>query len=85
MKYYIDGGLVDEVCVDGFIIFILIGLIGYVMSVGGFFVDLRFDVVVIVFLVFIVFSLRFMVVLFFSRIDVRNVVMIREVIFLVDG
>ncbi|WP_054839578.1 NAD(+) kinase [Thermococcus sp. JCM 11816] len=87
LKYYIDGGLADEVRADGLIISTPTGSTGYAMSAGGPpFVDPRLDVVVIAPpLAPIALSSRPMVVPSSSRIDVRNVAMTREVILSVDG
>ncbi|MBP1911301.1 NAD(+) kinase [Thermococcus stetteri] len=85
LKYYIDGGLADEVRADGLIISTPTGSTGYSMSAGGPFVDPRLDVVVIAPLAPIALSSRPMVVPSSSRIDVRNVAMTREVILAIDG
>ncbi|AMQ18671.1 NAD(+) kinase [Thermococcus peptonophilus] len=85
LKYYIDGGLADEVRSDGLIISTPTGSTGYAMSAGGPFVDPRLDVVVIAPLAPIALSSRPMVVPSSSRIDVRNVAMTREVILSIDG
>jgi NAD+ kinase len=85
LKYYIDGGLADEVRADGLIISTPTGSTGYAMSAGGPFVDPRLDVVVIAPLAPIALSSRPMVVSSSSRIDVRNVAMTRGVILSVDG
>lgn len=85
LKYYIDGGLADEIRADGLIISTPTGSTGYAMSAGGPFVDPRLDVVVIAPLAPIALSSRPMIVPASSRIDVRNLALKREIILAIDG
>ena len=85
LKYYIDGGLADEIRADGLIISTPTGSTGYAMSAGGPFVDPRLDVVVIAPLAPIALSSRPMVVPAESRIDVRNMALKREIVLAIDG
>ncbi|ASJ08153.1 NAD(+) kinase [Thermococcus siculi] len=85
LKYYIDGGLADEIRADGLIISTPTGSTGYAMSAGGPFVDPRLNVVVIAPLAPIALSSRPMVVPATSRIDVRNLALTREIILAIDG
>ena len=85
VKYYVDGGLADEVRADGVIFSTPTGSTGYAMSAGGPFVDPRLDVVVIVPVAPIALSSRPMIVPSKSRIDVRNVSATREIILSIDG
>jgi NAD+ kinase len=85
LKYYIDGGLADEVRADGLIVSTPTGSTGYAMSAGGPFVDPRLEVVVIAPLAPIALNSRPMVVPSSSTIDVKNLTMTREVILAIDG
>jgi len=85
VRYYIDGGLADEVRADGVLFSTPTGSTGYAMSAGGPFVDPRLDVVVIVPVAPIALSSRPMIVPSKSRIDVRNVSTTREIILSIDG
>ncbi|AEH23965.1 NAD(+) kinase [Pyrococcus yayanosii] len=48
LKYYVDGGLADEVRADGLVVSTPTGSTGYAMSAGGPFLDPRLDTMVIV-------------------------------------
>ncbi len=85
LKYYIDGGLADEIRADGLIVSTPTGSTGYAMSAGGPFVDPRLDVIIIAPLAPIALSSRPMIVPSSSRIDVRNVAVTRESILAIDG
>ncbi len=85
LKYYIDGGLADEIRADGLIISTPTGSTGYAMSAGGPFVDPRLSVTVIAPLAPIALSSRPMVVPAESRIDVRNMALKREIVLAIDG
>ncbi|NJE54364.1 NAD(+) kinase [Thermococcus sp. 21S9] len=85
LRYYIDGGLADEIRADGLIISTPTGSTGYAMSAGGPFVDPRLSVTVIAPLAPIALSSRPMVVPAESRIDVRNMALKREIVLAVDG
>ncbi|ASI99413.1 NAD(+) kinase [Thermococcus celer] len=85
LKYYIDGGLADEIRADGLIISTPTGSTGYAMSAGGPFVDPRLDVVVIAPLAPIALSSRPMIVPAGSTVDVRNMAANREIILAIDG
>ncbi|ASJ11371.1 NAD(+) kinase [Thermococcus thioreducens] len=85
LKYYIDGGLADEIRADGLIVSTPTGSTGYAMSAGGPFVDPRLDVVVIAPLAPIALSSRPMIVPSYSTIDIRNIAITREVILAIDG
>ena len=85
LKYYIDGGLADEVRADGLIISTPTGSTGYSMSAGGPFVDPRLRVVVLAPLAPIALSSRPIVVPAESKIDIRNLSPTREVILAIDG
>lgn len=85
LKYYIDGGLADEIRADGLIISTPTGSTGYAMSAGGPFVDPRLDVVIIAPLAPIALSSRPMIVPAGSTVDVRNMAANREIILAIDG
>ncbi|WP_297092919.1 NAD(+) kinase [Thermococcus sp.] len=85
LKYYIDGGLADEIRADGLIVSTPTGSTGYAMSAGGPFVDPRLDVMVIAPLAPIALSSRPMIVPSYSTIDIRNIAVTREVILAIDG
>ncbi len=85
VKYYIEGGLADEVRADGVIFATPTGSTGYAMSAGGPFVDPRLDVVVIVPVAPVALSSRPMIVPSKSPIEVRNVSSTREIILTIDG
>ena len=85
VKYYIDGGLADEVRADGVIFSTPTGSTGYAMSAGGPFVDPRLEVVIIVPVAPIALSSRPMIIPSKSKIDVRNLSTTREIILAVDG
>ncbi|ASA78421.1 NAD(+) kinase [Thermococcus sp. 5-4] len=85
LKYYIDGGLADEIRADGLVVSTPTGSTGYAMSVGGPFVDPRLDVVVIAPIAPIALSSRPMIVPSYSRIDIKNIALTREIILAIDG
>jgi len=85
LKYYVDGGLADEVRADGVLFSTPTGSTGYAMSAGGPFVDPRLDVVIIVPVAPVALSSRPMIVPSKSRIDVVNVSETRETILSIDG
>ncbi|NJE61885.1 NAD(+) kinase [Thermococcus sp. 21S7] len=85
LKYYIDGGLADEIRADGLIVSTPTGSTGYAMSAGGPFVDPRLDVVVIAPIAPIALSSRPMIVPSYSRIDIKNIALTREIILAIDG
>ncbi|GAB6136598.1 NAD(+) kinase [Thermococcus prieurii] len=85
LRYYIDGGLADEIRADGLIISTPTGSTGYAMSAGGPFVDPRLSVMVIAPLAPIALSSRPMVVPAESRIDVKNMALKREIVLAIDG
>ncbi|HDZ35844.1 MAG TPA: NAD(+) kinase [Thermococcus sp.] len=85
LRYYIDGGLADEIRADGLIVSTPTGSTGYSMSAGGPFVDPRLDVVVMAPLAPIALSSRPMIVPSYSTIDVRNLASEREIILAIDG
>ena len=85
LKYYVDGGLADEIRADGLIISTPTGSTGYAMSAGGPFVDPRLDVVVIAPLAPIALSSRPMIVPSKSVVTVRNVSLRREPVLAIDG
>ncbi|MCD6373422.1 MAG: NAD(+) kinase [Thermococcus sp.] len=85
LKYYVDGGLADEVRADGVLFSTPTGSTGYAMSAGGPFVDPRLDVVIIVPVAPVALSSRPMIVPSKSRIDVVNVSETREIILSIDG
>lgn len=85
LKYYIDGGLADEIRADGLIVSTPTGSTGYAMSAGGPFIDPRLSVTVIAPLAPIALNSRPMIVPAHSTVDVRNVAPTREIILTVDG
>ncbi|MDK2913250.1 MAG: kinase [Thermococcaceae archaeon] len=85
VKYYIDGGLGDEVRADGVIFSTPTGSTGYALSAGGPFVDPRLDVVGIIPLAPVALSSRPMIVPADSVIDVKNLSTSRKTIMAVDG
>jgi NAD+ kinase len=85
LKYYIDGGLADEIRADGLIVSTPTGSTGYAMSAGGPFLDPRLEAVVIAPLAPIALSSRPMIVPATSTIDIRNIALTREIILAVDG
>jgi len=85
VKYYVDGGLADEVRADGLLFSTPTGSTGYSMSAGGPFVDPRLEVMIIVPVAPIALSSRPMIVPSKSRIDVKNVSSTRETILSIDG
>jgi len=85
LRYYIDGGLADEIRADGLIISTPTGSTGYAMSAGGPFVDPRLSVTVIAPLAPIALSSRPMVVPAESRIEVKNMAVTREIVLAIDG
>jgi len=85
LRYYIDGGLADEIRADGLIISTPTGSTGYAMSAGGPFVDPRLSVTVIAPLAPIALNSRPMVVPAESRVDVRNMTLTREIVLAIDG
>jgi len=85
LKYYIDGGLADEIRADGLIVSTPTGSTGYAMSAGGPFVDPRLDVMVIAPIAPVALSSRPMIVPAYSRIDIKNIALTREIILAIDG
>jgi NAD+ kinase len=85
LRYYIDGGLADEIRADGLIISTPTGSTGYAMSAGGPFVDPRLNVVVIAPLAPIALNSRPMIVPATSEVSVRNVSIRREIVLAIDG
>jgi len=85
LRYYIDGGLADEIRADGLIISTPTGSTGYAMSAGGPFVDPRLNVVVIAPLAPIALNSRPMIVPATSEVSVRNVSVRREIVLAIDG
>jgi len=85
VKYYIDGGLADEIRADGLIVSTPTGSTGYAMSAGGPFVDPHLEVVVIAPVAPIALSSRPMIVPSKSTVEVKNVSSDRESILAVDG
>lgn len=85
LRYYVDGGLADEIRADGLIISTPTGSTGYAMSAGGPFVDPRLEVIVIAPLAPIALSSRPMIVPSTSEIAVRNVSLKREIVLAIDG
>ena len=85
LKYYVDGGLADEIRADGLIVSTPTGSTGYAMSAGGPFLDPRLEAVVIAPLAPIALSSRPMVVPAGSTIEVKNLAAGRELILTIDG
>lgn len=85
LRYYVDGGLADEIRADGLIVATPTGSTGYAMSAGGPFVDPRLEVMVIAPLAPIALSSRPMVVPATSEVAVRNISLQREIVLAVDG
>jgi len=85
LRYYVDGGLADEVRADGLIVSTPTGSTGYAMSAGGPFVDPRLNVVVIAPLAPIALSSRPMIIPAESVVDVRNMAITREIVLAIDG
>ncbi|WP_297477165.1 NAD(+) kinase [Thermococcus sp.] len=85
LKYYIDGGLADEIRADGLIVSTPTGSTGYAMSAGGPFLDPRLEAVVIAPLAPIALSSRPMVVPAESTVEVKNLAKGRKLILAVDG
>ncbi|AIU69248.1 inorganic polyphosphate kinase [Thermococcus eurythermalis] len=85
LKYYIDGGLADEIRADGLIVSTPTGSTGYAMSAGGPFIDPRLSVTVIAPLAPLALSSRPMVIPAESRIDIRNMTITREILLAIDG
>ncbi|WP_297534368.1 NAD(+) kinase [Thermococcus sp.] len=85
LRYYVDGGLADEIRADGLIVSTPTGSTGYAMSAGGPFVDPRLNVVVIAPLAPIALSSRPMIIPAESVVDVRNVATTREIVLAIDG
>ncbi len=85
LRYYIDGGLADEIRSDGLIVSTPTGSTGYALSAGGPFVDPRLDLFVIAPLNPIALSSRPMVVPASSRVEVLPLPPERELILTVDG
>ena len=85
LKYYVDGGLADEIRADGLIVSTPTGSTGYAMSAGGPFLDPRLEAVVIAPLAPIALSSRPMVVPAGSTIEVKNLATGRELILAIDG
>ncbi len=85
LKYYIDGGLADEIRADGLIVSTPTGSTGYAMSAGGPFLDPRLEAVVIAPLAPIALSSRPMVVPAKSTVEVKNLAEGRKLILAIDG
>ena len=85
LKYYIDGGLADEIRADGLIVSTPTGSTGYAMSAGGPFLDPRLEAVVMAPLAPIALSSRPMVVPSDSTVEVRNLARKRKIILAIDG
>ncbi len=85
LKYYVDGGLADEIRADGLIVSTPTGSTGYAMSAGGPFVDPRIDAFVIAPLAPITLNSRPMIVPAFSSVLVRNETHERKLILAIDG
>jgi NAD+ kinase len=85
MKYYVDGGLADEIRSDGLIVATPTGSTGYALSAGGPFVDPRLDLFVIAPLNPIALSSRPMVVPASSRVEIVTQPPQRELILTIDG
>ncbi len=85
LKYYVDGGLADDIRADGLIVATPTGSTGYAMSAGGPFVDPRIDAFVIAPLAPITLNSRPMIVPGFSTISVRNETCKRKLILAIDG
>ncbi|MDK2868775.1 MAG: kinase [Pyrococcus sp.] len=84
LKYYVDGGLADEVRADGLVVSTPTGSTGYAMSAGGPFVDPRLDVILVVPLLPLPKTSVPMVIPGSSRVDI-TVVSDREIILAIDG
>lgn len=85
LKYYVDGGLADEIRSDGLIVSTPTGSTGYALSAGGPFVDPRLELFVIAPLNPIALSSRPMVVPSSSEIEVVALPPERELILTIDG
>lgn len=85
LKYYVDGGLADEIRSDGLIIATPTGSTGYALSAGGPFVDPRLELFVLAPLNPIALSSRPMVVPSSSEVEVIALPPEREMILTVDG
>lgn len=85
LKYYVDGGLADELRSDGLIISTPTGSTGYSLSAGGPFVDPRLELFVVAPLNPIALASRPMVVPSTSEIEVVSLPPERELILSVDG
>ncbi|WP_297416869.1 NAD(+) kinase [Thermococcus sp.] len=85
LKYYVDGGLADEIRADGLIVSTPTGSTGYAMSAGGPFLDPRLEAVVIAPLAPIALSARPMVVPAGSTVKIKNLAKGRELILAIDG
>ncbi|EEB73663.1 NAD(+) kinase [Thermococcus sp. AM4] len=85
LKYYVDGGLADEIRSDGLIVSTPTGSTGYALSAGGPFVDPRLELFVIAPLNPIALSSRPMVVPSYSEIEIVPLPPERELILTVDG
>jgi len=84
LRYYIDGGLADEVRADGLVVSTPTGSTGYAMSAGGPFVDPRLDTIIIVPLLPLPKTSVPMVVPGDSKVDVRLITN-REIVMAIDG
>ncbi|CAB49824.1 NAD(+) kinase [Pyrococcus abyssi] len=84
LRYYVDGGLADEVRADGLVVATPTGSTGYAMSAGGPFVDPRLDTIIIAPLLPLPRTSVPMVVPGYSKIEIEFVTK-REVILAVDG
>ncbi|AJC71399.1 inorganic polyphosphate/ATP-NAD kinase [Thermococcus guaymasensis DSM 11113] len=85
LKYYVDGGLADEIRSDGLIVSTPTGSTGYALSVGGPFVDPRLELFVIAPINPIALGSRPMVVPSYSEIELVALPPERELILTIDG
>ncbi|AEC52402.1 inorganic polyphosphate/ATP-NAD kinase [Pyrococcus sp. NA2] len=84
LRYYVDGGLADEVRADGLVVATPTGSTGYAMSAGGPFVDPRLDVIIVTPLLPLPKTSVPMIIPGYSTIEIEFVTK-REVILAVDG
>ncbi len=85
LKYYVDGGLADEIRADGLIVSTPTGSTGYALSVGGPFVDPRLELFVIAPVNPLALASRPMVVPSYSEIELVALLPERELILTIDG
>ncbi|AMM54005.1 NAD(+) kinase [Pyrococcus kukulkanii] len=84
LRYYIDGGLADDVRADGLVVSTPTGSTGYAMSAGGPFVDPRLDTIIIVPLLPLPRTSVPMIIPGNSTVDIR-LVTDREIVMAIDG